>query len=125
MKPTVLIFNMKDRKRRLALEMLLFPLHVSIRYVKTCEYDMPLQELAFTKETSESYTGEELPDEMLVLCGVNDAALQQILYGIRKGPLKSIPHKAVLTPNNGTWCPPELFAELDAEHKALHKKKEN
>ncbi len=122
MKETILLFNIPDKNKRLKLEMALFPLHVKIRYVKVEEYNQKLGALAGVKEIplpEDNYTGEELPDTLIVFAFLNDNKLNQTLYALKKSGVGPIPYKAVLTPTNQFWTPFECFEEIQREHQVM------
>lgn len=127
MKEMILLFNFQDRERRLALEMLLFPLHVRLRAVKKEEYLKPLGSFAGSSDVTsvdELYEGPELPHEMLVFVNLPDEKLNYILANMRRSKVGSIPHKAVLTPTNQHWNTLECYQEIAAEHEAMQKMKQ-
>ena len=120
----ILLFNFQDRERRLALEMLPFPLHVRLRAVQKEEYLKPLGFFAGSSDvssTDELYNGPELPHEMLVFVNLPDEKLNYILANMRKSKVGPVPHKAVLTPTNQHWNVLECYQEIDAEHEAMQK----
>ncbi len=124
MKETILLFNIPEKEKRLKLEMALFPLHVKIKYVKPEEYNQKLGTLAGVKEipeSTDSYTGEELPSTMLVFAFLPDQKLNQALYALKKSGVGPIPYKAVLTPTNQFWTPLECFEEIQREHHVMSK----
>ena len=95
MRETVLLFNIKDKKRAQELQMICMSLRIRVRLIK--------------KE-----------DEMMVFAGVTGSHLDQILFMMRKKGMKRIDYKAVLTDTNSQWTVPELFKELEKEHAAMH-----
>ena len=119
MRETVLLFNIKDKKRAQELQMICMSLRIRVRLIKKEEVGV----LAGMKEASETdriYEGEELADEMMVFAGVTGSHLDQILFMMRKKGMKRIDYKAVLTDTNSQWTVPELFKELEKEHAAMH-----
>lgn len=103
--------------------MICMSLRIRVRMIKKEEYLQPIGVLAGMKEAQEStvaYEGNELADEMMVFAGVTGSHLDQILFMMRKKGMKRIDYKAVLTDTNGEWTVPELFAELEKEHAAMH-----
>lgn len=123
MRETVLLFNIKDKKRVRDLQMICMSLRIRVRLVKKEEYFQPVGALAGMKEmeeTEKTYDGEELADEMMVFAGVTGSHLDQILFIMRKKGMKRIDYKAVLTDTNCQWTVPELYKELEKEHAAMH-----
>lgn len=54
--------------------------------------------------------------EAVILLGFDSPALNLLLNGIRRGPLKNIPLKAGVTPNNITWTIDTILQELAKEY---------
>lgn len=63
-------------------------------------------------------TGEKLGSEMLVLCGLDSDAMDQLLGALRERKLR-IPLKAVITPYNISWTSRMLYEELKKEHVSM------
>lgn len=63
----------------------------------------------------------EIGEEMLVLCGLSEAALDRFLRGFRRQGILPVALKAVLTPTNAAWTAPALYEELRREHEAMHR----
>ena len=83
MRETVLLFNIKDKKRAQELQMICMSLRIRVRLIKKEEYFQTVGVLAGMKEASETdriYEGEELADEMMVFAGVTGSHLDQILF---------------------------------------------
>ena len=102
MRETVLLFNIKDKKRAQELQMICMSLRIRVRLIKKEEYFQTVGVLAGMKEASETdriYEGEELADEMMVFAGVTGSHLDH---------------------TNSQWTVPELFKELEKEHAAMH-----
>ena len=62
MRETVLLFNIKDKKRAQELQMICMSLRIRVRLIKKEEYFQPVGVLAGMKEASETdgiYEGEE------------------------------------------------------------------
>ena len=127
MKETILLFQITDKQTRLKVEMALFPLRVRIRYIEQEELNQPLGALAKIKEIPPKdglYSGEPLPDSMIVFCGFDDKKLNQALLSLRKCGAGPFPYKAILTPTNQHWTPTECFLELKREHEYMRAKQE-
>lgn len=98
MRETVLLFNIKDKKRAQELQMICMSLRIRVRLIKKEEYFQTVG----------------------VLAGVTGSHLDQILFMMRKKGMKRIDYKAVLTDTNSQWTVLELFKELEKEHAAMH-----
>lgn len=119
MKETILLFHFSDKNRKNKLARALLPLHMKIREVAKEDYLQPVGYLAGNKELSpseESYQGEEMEGEMMLMAGLSDMRVDMVLKAIRKSGAGPIPYKAVLTPSNQEWNVLKLFAEIKAEH---------
>lgn len=66
---------------------------------------------------------EPVTKEALVLCGFDHKAVNLLLDGIRRGRLKSVPLKAMVTPTNISWTIQMILQELSKEHEYFHKKR--
>ncbi len=64
------------------------------------------------------YTGEGLGEEVLLMSGLSDSRLNELLAALREGRV-SIRLKAVITPNNRGWKLFDLFRELIEEHETI------
>lgn len=61
-------------------------------------------------------TLEPVTKEAVIFLGFAQAELGKTLEAIRRGPLKEIPLKAAVTPNNISWSIDQLLNELSKEH---------
>ena len=79
-----------------------------------------------TKVHEQMNEDEKLPPvtkEALILCGFDNQAVNLLLSSIRRGRLKNVPLKAMLTPNNISWTIETILQELSKEHEYFHKKR--
>ena len=84
------------------------------------------QETEQTKVHEQMNEDENLPPvtkEALILCGFDNQAVNLLLSSIRRGRLKNVPLKAMLTPNNISWTIETILQELSKEHEYFHKKR--
>lgn len=91
-----------------------------------------IQEIAKAKvETSPTNVHKKIDEddelqpvtkEAIILCGFDHAAVNLLLDAIRRGRLKNVPLKAMLTPNNISWTVDTILQELSKEHEYFHKK---
>lgn len=84
------------------------------------------QETEQTKVHEQMNEDENLPPvtkESLILCGFDNQAVNLLLSSIRRGRLKNVPLKAMLTPNNISWTIETILQELSKEHEYFHKKR--
>ena len=59
--------------------------------------------------------------EAIVLCGFDRSAAGELLEAIKRGKLKHVPLKAMLTPNNISWTLRTVLYELNEEHEQFKK----
>lgn len=95
--------------------------------------DEEIEEIAAMKQETEQTKAhenmEEDPDlppvtkEAIILCGFDNKAVNLLLDAIRRGRLKNIPLKAMLTPNNISWTINTILQELSKEHDYFHNNK--
>ena len=117
--PLVLSYNLSpEREGRLrtlcAIE------KIRLRPVKPQEYGKPVGALAgLLPDTGLPQAAIPFREEMLVLCGFSEQALNAFLRGFRKSGLTPVALKAVLTPSNAAWNSTQLCAELQREHEAM------
>ena len=88
--------------------------------------DEEIAEIAAMKqETEQTKVHEKMnEDESLPpVCGFDNKAVNLLLSSIRRGRLKNVPLKAMLTPNNISWTIETILQELSKEHEYFHKKR--
>ncbi len=122
MRETILLFHFSDKDRKNRLNRALLPLRMKIREVAKEDYLQPVGYLAGKKEISplkESYQGEELEGEMILMAGLSGGQVDMVLKAIRKSGVGPIPYKAVLTASNQEWNVLKLFQEIKAEHEQM------
>lgn len=66
---------------------------------------------------------EPITKEAIIFCGLDKKTVNLLLEAIKRGRLKNIPLKAMVTPNNITWKVETLLQELSKEHEYFHGKK--
>ena len=123
MKPTVLLYNIKDRARLLKLHQALMPLGFRIRLVEKTEFGLPLGVLAGLDEKPEQEAEMEaldFSDEMAVMAGFTSAQVDAFILALRKHGVGRIDYKAVLTPTNRAWNSVKLYCEIKKEHEKMH-----
>ena len=80
------------------------------------------------KHETEQLFMQAAQKEMVFLCGFDMHMLNRFLAAVKKGKLKNVELKAMLTPANRQWSGRHLLQELAAEHvymkqfgKSVHK----
>lgn len=122
MKATILLFHFSDKDRRNKLTRALLPLRMKIREVSREDYLQPVGYLAGKKDIpplDETYDGEELEGEMLLMAGLLGPQMDQVLKAVRKSGIGPVPYKAVLTSANQSWNALKLFQEIKSEHEQM------
>lgn len=140
MKPTVLLYNIKDRTRLLKIHQALMPLGFRIKLVDQQEFGLPVGVVAgfdpepgegtevervASKSETEILTGADtagFDDEMAVMAGFTSAQVDAFILALRKKGIGRIDYKAVLTPTNRKWDSVTLYRELKKEHEMYMKK---
>ena len=125
MRETILLFHFSDKDRRNKLTRALLPLGMKIREEAREDYLQPAGYLAGNKEilpVDETYTGEELAGEMILMAGLSNSRVDGVLKAIRKSGIGPVPYKAVLTPANQEWNVIKLFQEIKSEHEQMEKR---
>lgn len=131
MKPTVLLYNIKDRSRLLKIYQALMPLGFRMRVVEEHEFRLPVgvvagvdteekQELQEEKISQNAEVG--FTDEMAVMAGFTSAQVDAFILALRKKGVGRIDYKAVLTPTNRQWDSVKLYHELKKEHEMYTQK---
>ncbi len=127
MQKKVLAYNFSE-DRIAALKLACMMVRVQLAVVSRTDLLQPIGALAGipgAERVTDSYAGEEAKKEMLIFCGFNRPDLDRFLSAIKKGKLKEVALKAMLTPTNATWTGLALQEELSKEHDYMHSNKGN
>lgn len=141
LKPTVLLYNFTDKRRRNKVNAFCAMHGIRVRTVEKEEYGRPLimladkeAELLFAdadekasgsgkdkpkeeQERESKKEQEDFADEMLVMCQVG-GKMNALLAYLRKEKV-IVPLKAVMTPVNQFWNSVELYREIRKEHEQM------
>lgn len=71
-----------------------------------------------SKEEEPPYSGEMPQGSLLLMCGLNNAEIDQVLYRLRSQKITTT-YKAVLTPTNLGWNVLELYQEMEKERQEI------
>lgn len=118
-----LLYNFQGEKLQMT-KMACMMLQVRFKEVAKTDYQQPLGALlglAGINADAETYLGEELQEEMLVLHGFDGSKLQQFLTALQRVGVGRIDLKAMLTENNKSWGGLALYEELCQEREAFKK----
>ena len=96
-------------------------LKLRVRPVTPEEYRQPLAALAGLLEPQPAAPADAaaLPEEMLLLSGLNNQQLNALLRGFRTDRIEPVALKAILTPTNSSWDSITLYQALLEEHAAM------
>lgn len=123
MKKQILLYNIKDKKRALDIRRVLMPLKIRIKQIPETDFCHPIGYLADLDEyepcndTSSEYSFDE---EMMIMVGLTNFEIDQVIKGFHKRKIASIPLKAILTPENQKWNSKKLYENLQEEHTKMH-----
>ncbi|WP_138304042.1 MULTISPECIES: DUF3783 domain-containing protein [Eubacteriales] len=120
---SVLLYNFTDKARTDKVKFIFVLMGIKIRSVAKEDYLQTIGALSGVtriERTEEVYEGEGFEEEMLVICNLTDAQMNQMLAYFRKEGIQ-IALKAALTPTNMNWSSVELHDELVREHEAVQK----
>lgn len=116
----VLLYNITDSKKLLAIRLELARAGISIREVAETELTHPLGYLLGMEGFAPGLPGSvtPFPEEMMVMEGLRGPQLNQFLDALRSRGA-SIALKAVVTEHNVNWSSLQLYRELQMEHRQL------
>lgn len=134
LKPTVLLYNFTDKRRRNQVNTFCAMHGIRVRIVEKEQYGRPVITLidkeaealfAGIGEESDANIRKERPEgepadfaeEMLVMCQIGGQMNALLSYLRREKVI--VPLKAVLTPVNQFWSSVELYRELRKEHEQI------
>ena len=120
MQKIILAYNFTPERLQ-ALKLICMMLRTQLReeLLQPVGYLAGLSEVA---PVSEAYSGDEGQEEMLLMCGFSRQDLDRLLAAVKKGKLRQVALKAMLTPTNCTWSGLQLLQELSQEHAYMHGK---
>lgn len=127
MKEVILLYRLTDAKRRAKVVSALLPLRLRIKTVHPEEYNHPLGYLAGLEDFVPSqtpYTGDDLPQEMMVMAGLSSQRVDAVLRALVKNKAGHFPYKAILTETNKNWTSTHLFHSIAAEREHMLQQKE-
>ena len=99
MQKIILAYNFTPERLQ-ALKLICMMLRTQLRAVARAELLQPVGYLAGLPEmasVSEAYSGDEGQEEMLLMCGFSRQDLDRLLAAVKKGKLRQVALKAMLT----------------------------
>ena len=120
--PTILAFNLSAE----ALKTLQTPcqaMGLRLKAVPPDGFSLPLGAMLGLPAAASPVqpSAANFDDPMLVMCGLEESAMNGFLTALRYLPLPPIPLKAVLTPTNAAWNALTLHEALAQEHAEIQK----
>ena len=121
-KPTILIYNLTDRKRKNKIQAFCGMHGIRVKSVSKDDYSRPIRTLFEASPEVQNDDNKDEPlesfgDEMLVMCQLG-RQMDLLLNYLRKEKVR-IPLKAVLTPVNQEWNSVRLYQEIKSEHEQM------
>lgn len=119
----MLVYRVKGEKRK-QLKKICGELGIALSVVSPAEYGEAIGALVGfpgMKKQGRMPTGAGVGAEMLVFCGLDDAALDEFLDACRREAVEPTACKAILTPHNAAWSGEQLYAQLVREQKSMEK----
>ena len=121
-KPTILIYNFTDKKRKNKIQAFCGMHGIRVKAVSKDDYARPIRTLfeASPEVQNDDNKGkllENFDDEMVVMCQLG-RQMDLLLNYLRKERVR-IPLKAVLTPVNQEWDSVRLYREIKSEHEQM------
>ena len=118
MRPTILTFNLTDA-RLSKLRFLCMKLGLMVKPVPAEDCCQPISSLCGLSDPADAAPAESFPEEMLVFCHMDNAAVNRFLQTAKQMRFAPVALKAILTPTNAAWTPAQLCAELRDERAAV------
>ena len=118
MRPTILTFNLTDA-RLSKLRFLCMKLGLAVKPIPAEDCCQPISALCGLSAPADAAPAEAFPEEMLVFCHMDNAAVNRFLQTAKQMRFTAVALKAILTPTNAAWTPAQLCAELKDERAAV------
>ena len=120
MRPTILTFNLSE-SRLSKLRFLCMKLGLAVKPVPAEDCCQPISALCGLSDPADAAPAESFPEEMLVFCHMDNAAVNRFLQTAKQMRFAPVALKAILTPTNAEWIPAQLCQELKDERSAVLK----
>ena len=118
MRPMILTFNLNEN-RLSKLRFLCMKLGLAVKAVPTEDFCQPIFALCGMTEPVEAAPAEGFPEELLIFCHMDNAAVNRFLQTAKQMRYAPVALKAILTPTNAEWTPVQLCRELKDERAAV------
>ncbi len=117
-RPTILTFNLNDN-RLSKLRFICMKLGLVVKPVPAEALCQPISALCGLSAPVEASPAETFPEEMLIFCHMDNAAVNRFLQTAKQLRYAPVALKAILTPTNAEWTPVQLCQELKQERDAV------
>lgn len=117
----LLAYRIRGEKRK-QLKKICGELAIGFSLVSPAEYGEAIGALAGfpgMEKRGSVCTGAGVAGELLVFCGLDDAALDEFLDACKREGMEPVACKAVLTPHNAAWSGETLYAQLLREREGI------
>jgi hypothetical protein len=114
----ILTFNLNEN-RLSKLRFLCMKLGLAVKAVPTEAFCQPISALCGLTERVEASPAEGFPEELLIFCHMDNAAVNRFLQTAKQMRYAPVALKAILTPTNAEWTPVQLCRELKDERAAV------
>ena len=117
----VLLYNIKDAKKRASIQFCLFKQGLAAVDVAAEDLGHPLGYLLGLEGYAPAPAEEVFTEEMLVMHNLTPAQFNGLLDGLRRARA-TVALKAMVTDTNVAWSSARLHREIAAEHAAMRQK---
>jgi len=120
---TVLLYNFENKEALRKIKAILIQMGIRVKTANHQDLSESVGYLIGMKEipsTGESYEGEPMERELLVMNGFTNNRLNAFLAQMKKRGVPQIPYKAMITATNQSWPLKQLYIEIEKEHKEMN-----
>lgn len=98
-------------------------MHLRVESIPGEKFNQTVENLVSgSKEDESAYSGEIPEGSLLLMCGLSNSEVDQVLYRLRNQKIFTT-YKAVLTPANRGWNVLELYQEMKKEKEEIEARK--
>lgn len=119
---SVLLYNFPDKEIEKKIKAILIQMGIKIKKADHSHLNETVGYLLGIKgveSSNQSYEGEPMPGQLLVMKGFTGDRLDHFLMQMRRSGIPRIPYKAVITQSNQNWPLKRLYKEIVREHEEL------
>lgn len=111
----ILLFQMDNP---LKVKQAIATMRLRVESIPTEKFNQTVDSLLNGNKEETPYDGEMPQGSLLLMCGLNNSEIDQVLYRLRSQKVTTT-YKAVLTPTNLGWNVLELYQEMEKERKEI------